>query len=66
MARSPMRTARPRTVEQMSRDVVQFLTWASYPDLEVRRQMGVKVVLFLVFMTGLTIAVKKKVWKDVH
>ena len=56
----------PATVEQMSRDVVQFLTWASYPELEQRRQVGVKVVLFLVFLTGLTVAVKKKVWKDVH
>jgi ubiquinol-cytochrome c reductase cytochrome c1 subunit len=56
----------PATVEQMSRDVVQFLTWASNPDLEARKRMGVKVVLFLVMMTGLTYAVKKKVWKDVH
>ncbi len=56
----------PATIEQMSRDVTQFLTWTSNPDLEVRKRMGVKVVLFLTLMTGLTYAVKKKVWKDVH
>jgi ubiquinol-cytochrome c reductase cytochrome c1 subunit len=28
--------------------------------------MGVKVVLFLIFMTGLTYAVKRKVWADAH
>ena len=56
----------PASVEQMSRDVVQFLTWTSNPDLEARKRMGVKVVLFLTLMTGLTYAVKKKVWKDVH
>ncbi len=56
----------PATVEQMARDVTQFLTWASYPNMEVRREMGVKVVLFLVFLTGLTVAVKRKIWKDVH
>lgn len=56
----------PATVEQMSRDVVQFLTWASNPDMEQRKRMGVKVVLFLTLLTGLTYAVKKKVWKDVH
>jgi len=56
----------PASVEQMSRDVTQFLTWTSNPDLEVRRRMGVKVVLFLTMMTGLTYAVKKKIWKDVH
>ena len=31
-----------------------------------RKQMGVRVVLFLVLMTGLTYAVKRKVWADVH
>ncbi len=54
------------TVEPMSHDVVQFLTWTSNPELEQRKRMGVKVVLFLSLMTGLTIAVKKKIWKDVH
>ena len=54
------------TVEQMSRDVVTFLTWTSNPDMEQRKRMGVKVVLFLTLLTGLTYAVKKKVWKDVH
>lgn len=54
------------TVDQMSRDVVQFLTWASQPELEARKRMGVKVGIFLVIMTGLAYAVKKKIWKDVH
>ena len=56
----------PSTVEQMSRDVVQFLSWTSEPEMEARKRMGVKVVLFLTLMTGLTYAVKKKIWKDVH
>lgn len=54
------------TVEQMSKDVVQFLTWTSNPEMEARKRMGVKAVLFLTLLTGLTYAVKKKVWKDVH
>ncbi len=54
------------TVDQMSRDVVQFLTWTSNPDMEQRKRLGVKVVLFLTLLTGLTVAVKKRVWKDVH
>ncbi|MBV9748513.1 MAG: cytochrome c1, partial [Acetobacteraceae bacterium] len=54
------------TVPQMAHDVVTFLTWASNPDMEQRKRIGVKTVLFLVFMTGLTVAVKRKVWKDVH
>ena len=54
------------TLDQMTRDVVQYLTWAANPELEARNRMGIKVVLFLALMTGLTYAVKKKVWKDVH
>ena len=54
------------TLEQESKDIVQFLTWASEPTMERRKQMGVKMVLFFALMTGLTYAVKKKVWKDVH
>ena len=28
--------------------------------------MGVKVVLFLLFLTGLSYAVKRKLWANVH
>jgi ubiquinol-cytochrome c reductase cytochrome c1 subunit len=56
----------PATIDQMSRDVVQFLTWASNPEMEARKQLGVKAVLFLALMTGLTYTVKRKIWKDVH
>lgn len=54
------------TLEQESKDIVQFLSWASNPYMEERKALGIKAVLFLVFMTGLTYTVKKKVWKDVH
>ena len=54
------------TLEQESKDIVEFLTWASEPTMERRKQMGVKIVLFLALITGLTYTVKKKVWKDVH
>ena len=36
------------SIEQQSKDVVTFLTWASEPTLEARKQMGVKVLLFLI------------------
>jgi len=34
--------------------------------LEARKAMGIKVLLFLIIMTGLLFAVKRKVWEDVH
>jgi ubiquinol-cytochrome c reductase cytochrome c1 subunit len=54
------------TTEQEAHDVVTFLAYISNPEMEQRKRMGVKVTLFLVLLTGLTYAVKRKVWADVH
>ncbi len=54
------------TVDQMARDVSAFLTWTAEPELETRRAMGVRVLLFLAILGGLTYAVKRKIWADVH
>jgi ubiquinol-cytochrome c reductase cytochrome c1 subunit len=54
------------SVEQMSRDVVTFMTWAANPEMVERKQMGVRVILFLLLMTCVTYAVKRKIWADVH
>jgi ubiquinol-cytochrome c reductase cytochrome c1 subunit len=54
------------TVDQMARDVTTFLAWAAEPETEARRQMGVKIILFLIVLGGLTYAVKRKVWADLH
>ena len=54
------------TVEQMVKDVSQFLTWAAEPELEQRKAMGVKMVIFFTVLGGLAYAVKRKVWADVH
>lgn len=56
----------PATVEQMAHDVVTFLSWAANPEMVQRKQMGIRWVLFFVIMTGLTYAVKRKVWAGVH
>lgn len=54
------------SVEQMAKDVVTFLTWAANPEMVERKQMGVRVILFLLLMTCVTYAVKRKVWADLH
>ena len=53
------------TVAQMSKDVTNFLVWAAEPELEERKRMGVKVVLFLVLLTGMLFAVKRAVWSKI-
>ena len=54
------------TLSQEAHDVVTFLSYIASPELEERHRMGVKVVLFLLFLTGLSYAVKRKLWAGVH
>jgi ubiquinol-cytochrome c reductase cytochrome c1 subunit len=54
------------TVEQMASDVTTFLTWAGEPTLEARKQSGLKVMLFLIVLTALLFATKRRVWAPVH
>ena len=37
----------------MAYDVTNFLTWAASPKLEKQKSMGLKVILFLIVMTGI-------------
>ena len=54
------------SLDQMAKDVANFLMWTAEPKLEVRKRTGVKVVLFLIVLTALFYAVKRKVWSDLH
>lgn len=54
------------TLDQMASDVTTFLTWASEPELEARKNMGIKVMLFLIVFTAMLYALKRKIWSDVH
>ena len=56
----------PTSVDQMARDVTTFLTWAANPEMAERKAMGVRIILFLMLMAGVTYAVKRKIWSDVH
>ena len=53
------------SMEQMSKDVVNFLQWAAEPEMETRKIMGIKVLLYLVVFTVIFYLVKRKIWKDV-
>ncbi|MFQ5765554.1 MAG: cytochrome c1 [Rhodospirillales bacterium] len=54
------------TVEQMATDVTTFLSWAAEPEMEERKRLGVKVLLFLIVLTAMLYALKRQIWKDVH
>jgi len=54
------------TLEQEAHDVATFLEWAANPELNARKQMGVKVLIFLVVLTGILYVAKRRIWHDVH
>lgn len=54
------------SLDQMASDVATFLAWTAEPELEERKRMGIKVILFLIVLTGLLYAVKRKIWADLH
>ena len=53
------------TLDQMARDVAQFLNWAAEPELNERHALGLKFMLFLFVLTALMYALKRKIWEDV-
>lgn len=55
-----------QTVEQYAKDVTTFLTWAAEPEMEQRKQMGFKVILFLMAFAAIMYGVKRKIWAKVH
>jgi ubiquinol-cytochrome c reductase cytochrome c1 subunit len=51
------------TQEQMAIDVVNFLQFVAEPEMEKRKKMGVRTMIFLAIMTTLFMIAKKRVWK---
>lgn len=54
------------SLHQASYDVVNFLQWAAEPELNDRKRMGWKVIIFLLVFAAVLYKVKKKIWSDVH
>jgi cytochrome c1 len=52
--------------EQIAKDIVAYLNWAAEPELDVRHALGIKVLGFLVVLTALLYALKRRIWSDVE
>lgn len=50
------------SIDQEARDVVNFLQWAAEPEMDARKRMGIKVMIFLGIMTGFFYVAKKRIW----
>jgi cytochrome c1 len=54
------------TIAQEAHDVVTFLTWASDPKMEERKQTGTGVMIFLIGFALLAFLSYRKVWHGAH
>ncbi|KAF8956198.1 cytochrome c1 [Entomortierella lignicola] len=52
----------PATTSQMAKDVVVFLSWAAEPEMDERKKMGMKALVLLGVLTGLSIYLKRHKW----
>ncbi|MAP24339.1 MAG: cytochrome c1 [Rickettsiales bacterium] len=51
------------TPKQMAHDVTTFLAWASEPELEQRRRLGIQWLIFLSIFTIVCYLLKRSYWK---
>jgi ubiquinol-cytochrome c reductase cytochrome c1 subunit len=56
----------PPTLEDYSKDVAAFLSWAAEPNLPERKRIGLRVMIFLIVFAVLLYFVKKRIWESAH
>ncbi len=54
------------TLENYSKDVAAFLSWAAEPNLPERKRIGFRVMIFLLVFAVLLYLVKKRIWESAH
>lgn len=52
------------TTAQEAADVAEFLTWASDPNLSARHAVGLRAVIFFVFLTIVAMLTKRRIWRQ--
>lgn len=55
----------PATTSQMAKDVTTFLAWASEPELDQRKKMGMQASIILTGLLAMSIWVKKFKWAGI-
>lgn len=53
------------SLDQLATDVAAFLMWTAEPTLDERHVLGVRVMLFLIVLAGLTYAAKVRIWRRI-
>jgi cytochrome c1 len=54
------------SLHQLSYDIVIFLNWAAEPELQKRKSLGLKFLLFLIVLTLLLYVTMKEIWSKIE
>ena len=52
--------------KQIAKDVVAFLKWSAEPELEIRKNLGIKAILFFLVLGTVVYLAKNRLWRRVH
>lgn len=55
----------PASASQMAKDVTEFLNWAAEPEMDDRKQMGMKVLTISAVLVAISIWVKRYKWAPI-
>jgi len=53
------------SLEEEAKLIVSFLAWAAEPELEARKSLGIKVLLYLIVLTAMLYALKRRIWSRI-
>ena len=53
------------TIEQMAADVVNFLQWTAEPEMQERKSLGIRVLIFTSILFILLYFANKAIWADI-
>jgi ubiquinol-cytochrome c reductase cytochrome c1 subunit len=54
------------TIDQTAKDVVNFLQWAAEPEMEARKALGIRCLIFVAILTFFFRLAYKRIWKRVR
>ena len=54
------------SLPQLAEDVTTFLMWSAEPELEIRKNLGIKVILFFIIFGIIIYIAKQRLWRDVY
>ena len=54
------------TLPQLAEDLTTFLAWSAEPELEVRKNLGIKVILFFIVFGIFIYIAKRRLWREIH